>query len=100
VLFTAGACPLDPNGQVTDPGDHAARARRAWPTSSPSSPRTGQGPSTTIYVVGGRGDLVRARDVVAAGLAPHRPPGTLLGVAVLGYTDQLVEIDGVAAVPG
>jgi len=54
---------------------------------------------TTIYVVGDRDDLVRVWDVVSAGLAPRRPPGTLLGVAVLGYPDQLVEIDGVAALP-
>ncbi|MEU8182404.1 hypothetical protein AB0B85_13240 [Micromonospora sp. NPDC049044] len=28
----------------------------------------------------------------------HDPPSTLLGVAVLGYTDQLVEVEAVAAV--
>jgi hypothetical protein len=27
-------------------------------------------------------------------------PSTLLGVSVLGYEDQLVEIEGIAAVPG
>jgi hypothetical protein len=27
-------------------------------------------------------------------------PSTLLGVAVLGYQHQLVEIDGIAALPG
>jgi hypothetical protein len=37
--------------------------------------------------------------VVAAGLAPHRPPSTLPGVRALCYRDQLVEIDGIAAVP-
>ena len=54
---------------------------------------------TTIYVVGDREDLVRVWDVIADGLAPYRPPSTLLGVAVLGYRDQLVEIDGIAALP-
>ena len=44
-------------------------------------------------------DLVAAWEVIAAGLAPHRPPSTLLGVSVLGYPDQLVEIDGIAARP-
>jgi hypothetical protein len=34
--------------------------------------------------------------VIAAGLAPHRPPSMLLGVAMLGYPDQVVEIDGIA----
>ncbi len=28
------------------------------------------------------------------------PPATLLGVTVLGYPDQLVEVDAVAAVAG
>ena len=32
--------------------------------------------------------------------APHEPPATLLGVSVLGYPDQLVEVEAVAAVAG
>jgi hypothetical protein len=54
---------------------------------------------TTVDVVGDRDDPVRVWNVVDGGLAP-RPPGTLLGVAVLGYPDQPVGIDGVAALPG
>jgi enamine deaminase RidA (YjgF/YER057c/UK114 family) len=104
VLFTAGACPLDRHGPVVAPGDHGSRPGSRWPTCWLSWPRTGAAPGdlvrTTIYVVGDRGDLVRVWDVVAGGLAPSRPPGTLLGVAVLGYPDQLVEIDGVASLPG
>jgi len=34
--------------------------------------------------------------VIAAAFAPARPPSTLLGVAVLGYTGQLVEIEAIA----
>jgi enamine deaminase RidA (YjgF/YER057c/UK114 family) len=52
---------------------------------------------TRIYVVGDRQDLVQAWDVIAARLDPHRPPSTLLGVTVLGYPDQLVEIEAVAS---
>jgi hypothetical protein len=33
-----------------------------------------------------------------AGQAVHDVPSTLMGVTVLGYTDQLVEIEAVAAV--
>ena len=54
---------------------------------------------TTIYVVGDRHDLVQAWHTIASGLAPFRPPSTLVGVTVLGYPDQLVEIDGIAALP-
>jgi enamine deaminase RidA (YjgF/YER057c/UK114 family) len=104
VLFTAGACPLDRHGRVVAPGDHGEQARVALANLLAVLAAHGCGPSdlvrTTIYVVGDRGDLVRVWDVVAGGLAPSRPPGTLLGVAVLGYPDQLVEIDGVAALPG
>ena len=47
------------------------------------------------------GTISSARvEVIATGLVPHRPPSTLLGVSVLGYPDQLVEIDGIAARPG
>jgi enamine deaminase RidA (YjgF/YER057c/UK114 family) len=50
-------------------------------------------------MIGERDDLVQVWDAVAAGLAPSRPPSTLLGVTGLGYPDQLVEIDAVASVP-
>jgi enamine deaminase RidA (YjgF/YER057c/UK114 family) len=56
---------------------------------------------TTVFVASAnRSELVRAWDVVAAGLAPARPPGTLLGVAALGYPGQLVEIEAVALADG
>lgn len=41
----------------------------------------------------------RARLVRSPALSPHDPPSTLLGVTVLGYPDQPVEVDAVAAVP-
>ena len=51
---------------------------------------------TTIYVVAReRTELVRVWDVVSARLG--RVPSTLLGVALLGYPDQLVEIEAIAA---
>lgn len=56
---------------------------------------------TTVYVASSdQRDLVAAWQVVRDALAPHDPPSTLLGVAVLGYPDQLVEVDAVAALPG
>lgn len=104
VLFTAGACPLDPEGHVVAPGDHREQARRALANLLAVLAAHGCGPQhlvrTTIYVVGDREDLVGVWDIVSSGLAPARPPGTLLGVTVLGYPDQLVEIDGIAAPPG
>jgi enamine deaminase RidA (YjgF/YER057c/UK114 family) len=103
VLFTAGACPLGADGRVTAPGDHREQARIALVNLLAVLEAHGVGPEnlvrTTIYVVGDRDDLVEAWDTVSAGLAPFRPPSTLLGVTVLGYPDQLVEIDGIASLP-
>ena len=103
MLFTAGACPLDVDGTVVAPGDHVGQAERAVDNLLLVLEANGARPAhlvrTTIYVVGSRDDLVAVWDVVSGRLAPHRPPSTLLGVAVLGYADQLVEIDGIAALP-
>jgi len=103
LLFTAGACPLDVAGVVVAPGDHVAQAERALDNLVAALARYGADPEhlvrTTVYVVGDREDLVAVWEVVRARLAPHRPPSTLLGVSVLGYPDQLVEIDGIAALP-
>ena len=43
-------------------------------------------------------DLVAAWEVVRDAFGQHDVPSTLMGVTVLGYTDQLVEIEAVAAV--
>ena len=52
---------------------------------------------TTIYVATtDRSDLVAAWDVVRAAFGDHDAPSTLVGVTVLGYPDQLVEVEAVA----
>jgi len=54
---------------------------------------------TTVYVAStDRKDLVTAWDVVRRHFGSHDAPSTLLGVSVLGYPDQLVEVEAVAAV--
>jgi hypothetical protein len=40
-----------------------------------------------------------AWDVVRAAFGDHDAPGTLLGVSVLGYDDQLVEVEAIAICP-
>lgn len=55
---------------------------------------------TTVYVASSdRGDLVTAWDEVAGFFGGHDAPSTLLGVAVLGYPGQLVEIEAIAVTP-
>ena len=99
-LFTAGACPLDENGKIVAPGEYEAQAERAVANLLVALAEQGAGVDsllkTTIYVVArDRGDLVRVWDVVSGRLG--RAPSTLLGVSLLGYRDQLVEIEAVAA---
>lgn len=100
LLFTAGACPLDEDGQVVAPGDLEGQALRAVENLIAALADAGTGSDdllkTTIYVVATeRSDLVRVWDVVASRLG--RVPSTLVGVSLLGYPDQLVEIEAVAA---
>jgi enamine deaminase RidA (YjgF/YER057c/UK114 family) len=53
---------------------------------------------TTVYVATrDRNDLVAAWEVVQRHFGEHDAPSTLLGVAVLGWPDQLVEVEAVAA---
>lgn len=52
--------------------------------------------SAALVVAGDRSDLVRVWNVIAEGVGTARPPSTLLGVAMLGYPEQLVEIEAVA----
>jgi enamine deaminase RidA (YjgF/YER057c/UK114 family) len=101
LVFTAGACPLDMSGTVVAPGDLEVQARKAVENLGlaliAAGSSIGHVLKTTVYVVAeDRSDLVRAWKVVEEALGEHRPPSTLLGVAQLGYPEQLVEIEAVA----
>jgi enamine deaminase RidA (YjgF/YER057c/UK114 family) len=105
LVFTAGACPLDAEGRVVGRGDLEAQARQVLDNLFVTLRAAGAGPEdvlkTTVFVASSdQSDLVRVWDVVAAAFAPARPPSTLLGVAALGYTGQLVEIEAVALTSG
>jgi enamine deaminase RidA (YjgF/YER057c/UK114 family) len=102
LIVTAGACPLDEQGVVVAPGDIAAQMRQAVGNLRIALEECGAGLhdvlKTTVYVASNRQeDLVAAWNEVAAGFGEHDPPSTLLGVTVLGYPDQLVEIEAIAA---
>jgi len=104
LVFAAGACPLDENGATVGIGDVRAQATQVMVNLRVSLRDAGASFNdivrTTIYVASGdQRDLVAAWEVVRDALAPHDPPSTLLGVALLGYNDQVVEVDAVAALP-
>lgn len=55
---------------------------------------------TTVFVASDRQeDLVTAWRIVRDRFADHDAPSTLLGVAALGYRNQLIEVEAVASVP-
>lgn len=102
LVLTAGACPLDDTGAVVCPGDVAGQARRVMENLVAALEAAGCALTdvarTTVYVASNdRADLVAAWDVVRAAFGAHDAPSTLLGVAMLGYPGQLVEVDAVAA---
>jgi enamine deaminase RidA (YjgF/YER057c/UK114 family) len=101
LVFTAGACPLDPAGNVVAPGDLEAQAKQALDNLFVALEAASSSPElvlkTTVYVVAAeRSELVRVWDIVADGFHEARPPSTLLGVSMLGYPEQLVEIEVIA----
>jgi enamine deaminase RidA (YjgF/YER057c/UK114 family) len=103
LIFLAGACPLNPDGSTAAIGDYAAQAQVALDNLRTALGDAGAGLtdviSTRVLVASPhRSDLVTAWQVVRDAFGDHDPPSTLLGVTVLGYDDQLVEIEAVAAV--
>ena len=104
LIFTAGACPLDEQGQVVAPGDVRAQMDQALGNLRTALEDSGAAVrdvlKTTVYVASSdRGDMVAAWGQVAGFFGDHDVPSTLLGVAVLGYPDQLVEIEAIAVIP-
>lgn len=102
LLFAAGACPLDDTGTTVAVGDYAGQARQMMHNLKTALAEAGAELSdvvkTTVYVASSsQRDLVAAWEVVRDYFGDHDPPSTLLGVTVLGYDDQLVEIDALAA---
>ena len=104
LVFTAGACPLDEDGLIVAPGDVGLQARQAVANLAEALRAAGSGLTevlkTTIYVASAdQGVLVTAWEVIRSAFGEHDAPSTLLGVTVLGWTGQLVEIEAVAVVP-
>jgi enamine deaminase RidA (YjgF/YER057c/UK114 family) len=104
LVFTAGACPVDEHGEIVAVGDVAGQAERAMQNLRTALEAAGVGlqhvVKTTIYVAStDRADLAAAWSVISQHFGEHDVPSTLLGVALLGYPDQLIEIEAVAARP-
>ncbi|MEV8566026.1 Rid family hydrolase [Streptomyces sp. NPDC051322] len=103
LIFLAGACPLDEDGSTVAVGDYAGQAAQAVENMRTALVAAGASLqdviSTRVLVASTRReDLVTAWQVVRDAFGDHDVPSTLMGVTVLGYDDQLVELEAVAAV--
>lgn len=105
LAFLAGAVPLDADGKLVGEGDPVRQARQVIANLEEQLRAVGSDSghvvTTDVYVVSGEPAVLSAVwDVVEAsglGTGPHS--STLVGVACLGYTGQLVEITATAVVP-
>lgn len=103
LLFLAGACPLDGQGDTVAVGDYEAQAAQCLANLRAALQAADASlldvVTTRVLVASSkREDLVTVWQVVRSALAPHDPPSTLYGVTVLGYDHQLVEVEAVAAI--
>ena len=103
-VWVAGACPLDSNGETVAIGDYAGQAHQVMRNLVTALEGAGAAltdvAKTTVYVASAQlQDLVTVWSVYREYMGSHDVPSTLLGVTVLGYRDQLVEVEAVAVLP-
>ncbi|MDS1115414.1 Rid family hydrolase [Gordonia westfalica] len=104
LVFTAGAAPIDEQGVTVAPGNVSEQARQCMANLQTALAEAGASlddvAKVTVFVAEHlQADLVVAWDAVTEAFGDHKPAGSLLGVSVLAYDDQLVEIEAVAAIP-
>lgn len=103
IVYTAGGVPLDGDGVLIGAGDFAVQTRQVVANLVTVLGEEGLTAAnvikSTVYVVSDESeDLATVWSVVVAqGLADDAIAATLVGVSVLGYVGQLVEIELVAA---
>ena len=103
-VWVAGACPLDASGETVAVGDYAGQAHQVMRNLVTALEGAGAAltdvAKTTVYVASTQQqDLVMVWSVYREYMGSHDVPSTLLGVTVLGYRDQLVEVEAVAVLP-
>jgi enamine deaminase RidA (YjgF/YER057c/UK114 family) len=98
-IFTAGAVPIDAQGNLVGAGDPVAQTGRVIENLLRQLEAGGAGATdvvkTTVYVAADHRAMIAVWDAVQRSPIA-RAPSTLLGVSLLGYTGQLVEIEAVA----
>jgi len=104
--FLAGQCPLDRSNTLVGPGDLDAQIDQVVANSLVALAAVGAEPShvvrSVIYVVDDDAAVLGAawRRLTGSAIgAAFSTASTLLGVACLGHSGQLVEVDLTAALP-
>jgi enamine deaminase RidA (YjgF/YER057c/UK114 family) len=102
LIHLAGSCPLDTDGTVTLVGDYAGQAAKCIENLTSALAAAGGSlvdvAYTRVLVATLRNeDLGTVWNIVRESFAAHEVPSTLFGVTALGYLNQLVEIEAIAA---
>jgi enamine deaminase RidA (YjgF/YER057c/UK114 family) len=104
LVFTAGAVPLDEAGELVGPDDAGAQTEQVIENLLRQLEAGGASPDdvvkTTVYVAGASHEAQGAVWKVVQRSPLASVPSTLVGVALLGYRGQLVEIDAIAVIAG
>jgi enamine deaminase RidA (YjgF/YER057c/UK114 family) len=103
LLFMAGACPLNKEGEVPSLSDYETQAKLCVENLKVALNECGASLQDVVYTrvlvaSQDRSDLVTAWRAIREVFGEYDVPSTLSGVTVLGYLNQLVEIEAVAAI--
>ncbi|WP_163527222.1 RidA family protein [Halobacillus ihumii] len=103
LLYLAGACPLNIDGEVQNLNDYELQAKTCVENLKEALKECGASLNDVVYTrvlvaSQDRSDLVTAWETIRKEFGDHDVPSTLSGVTVLGYKNQLVEIESVAAI--
>lgn len=99
-VFTAGAVPLDDRGELVGADDAEVQTEQAIANVLRQLEAGGARPAdvvkTMVYVVGASHDVQSIVWAAVQRSALAAAPSTLVGVALLGYRGQLVEVEAIA----
>jgi enamine deaminase RidA (YjgF/YER057c/UK114 family) len=103
LLYMAGACPLNKDGEVPNLFNYELQAKLCVENLKEALKECNASLEDILYTrvlvaSQNRSDLVTAWRAISDEFGEHDVPSTLSGVTVLGYENQLVEIEAIAAI--